>query len=407
MEKDGRPRGRPASNSMLLPSGEDANPLNRRLPAEIVSRRRPNARGQKTEERLQEEVEMDMKAVLALKAEARPKWLAKACKMAEDGRTSVGELYNIVSSRKFAAGLPTRIGRKLASLLRDNLELFSDKQQRYLKSKECLLIAGYSADGEGRNGLPNGSNIDKAGQDAVVEEQDSVDAAARMEEMMARCRAFVREKATTFEDRAAECAETERRAREQAILEFEHARLLAEDFRLHQRAREEQERARREAQEREEREARLAYEAEMASRRAQEEALARKRQLEYEVDNSVHLALERGSTAADASAAASATIARAAVLLAGESRAQAGAKKGRQRGLSRSRSVSSAGARSSSTGSRKRRSRKGAERRGRRRSGGSSSSRRRRGRKRDGRDDGKKRARQRSSSSSSSSRKAS
>merc|ERR1719410_689147 len=38
--------------------------------------------------------------------------------------------------------------------------------------------------------------------------------AARMEEMMARCRDFVREKASTFDERAQEAQERERRAHE-------------------------------------------------------------------------------------------------------------------------------------------------------------------------------------------------
>eukprot|EP00411_Alexandrium_monilatum_P008832 CAMPEP_0175325712 /NCGR_PEP_ID=MMETSP0093-20121207/74153_1 /TAXON_ID=311494 /ORGANISM="Alexandrium monilatum, Strain CCMP3105" /LENGTH=163 /DNA_ID=CAMNT_0016622683 /DNA_START=8 /DNA_END=497 /DNA_ORIENTATION=- len=162
--------------------------------------------------------------------------------MAEEGRAFGGELYNIVSARKFVAGVPSRIGRKLAALVRENLDTFSEKQQRYLKSRECPLNASYPREPEARKD----NSEDEGG-----------DAAARMEEMMARCRAFVREKANTFEDRAAEVAETERRAREQAPGGGG--------------AREA------EAQEREERQRQLTYEAEMARRRAQEEEAARKR----------------------------------------------------------------------------------------------------------------------------------
>mmetsp|Transcript_89905 Transcript_89905/g.272847 ORF Transcript_89905/g.272847 Transcript_89905/m.272847 type:complete len:300 (+) Transcript_89905:367-1266(+) len=299
--------------------------------------------------------------------------------MAEDGRASSAELYNIVSSRKFAAGLPSRIGRKLLALVKENLELFSDKQQRFLRSKECLLVASYSPEKAAAGGREAGE---------ANSEGEGADAAARMEEMMARCRAFVREKAHTFDDRAAECAETERRARERARLDFEHSSLLAEDHRLHQRAREErelarrlaleeQERVAREAREREELERRLAWEAELARRRALEEELARRRRLEDEVDSSMMI-LERNRGAAPAQ----------------ELRPKAfraeprGGAAGRQaRGLSRSRSISSAGAkRSASTrSSRGRRSRKRGRSRGRRRrsssSSSSSSSSRRRGRR--------------------------
>mmetsp|Transcript_54060 Transcript_54060/g.167798 ORF Transcript_54060/g.167798 Transcript_54060/m.167798 type:complete len:379 (+) Transcript_54060:56-1192(+) len=377
---DAAPRGRAAGPSMLLPSGEDANPLNRRLPAEVVARRRPKERGQKVEERVPEDVELDLKVVLTLKPEARLKWLVKAFRMAEEGRAFGGELYNIVSARKFVAGVPSRIGRKLAALVRENLDTFSEKQQRYLKSRECPLNASYPREPEARKD----NSEDEGG-----------DAAARMEEMMARCRAFVREKANTFEDRAAEVAETERRAREQALLDFEHARLLAEDVRLHQRAREEQERvlreareaeerARREAQEREERQRQLTYEAEMARRRAQEEEAARKRRLELEVDSSMMLVLERGGAAAAEPPVAKQVL-------------KAASNNDKQRGLSRSRSVSSGGARRS----------RSAERRRRKRGSSSSSSARRKRRKRDRQDDGKWRGRRKKSSSSSSSGKSS
>mmetsp|Transcript_114720 Transcript_114720/g.335450 ORF Transcript_114720/g.335450 Transcript_114720/m.335450 type:complete len:394 (+) Transcript_114720:59-1240(+) len=393
MDKDGRPRARAGGGSMLVPSGEDANPLNRRLPAEVVTRRRPNARAPRVEERVQEEVDLDLKAVLVLKPEARPKWLAKACKAADEGRASAPELYNIVSSRKFVAGLPTRISKKLATLVREHLELFSDKQQRYLDSMYSPLAASRPAETGARDGHS---------------EEEVDDAAARMEEMMARCRAFVREKANTFEDRAAEVAETERKAHEQALRDFEHGRLLAEDARLHQRAREEQERAlreaqeaeeraRREAHERVERERRAAWEAEMARRRAEEAEAARKRMQELEVDSSMLMVLERKSVAAAAPEAAREKAAAEAIA------------KRKQGGLSRSRSVSG-GSRSSSGSLQKKRSRKrsrSAERRRRKRSSSSSSSGRRRRRKREARDEGGRRPRRRRSSSRSSSRKSS
>ncbi|CAE8587876.1 unnamed protein product, partial [Polarella glacialis] len=160
----------------------DANPMNRRLPAEVVTRKRQVPRGEKAEAEKDkaEEVQVDLKAVLALKPEARPKWLAKACKAVEDGKASATELYNIVSSRKFAAGLPAdkRTGRKLVGILKENLELFSDKQRRYLKSKDCPIIANFAENDS---------------------DDEAPDAASRTEEMMARCRSFVRENASTFE----------------------------------------------------------------------------------------------------------------------------------------------------------------------------------------------------------------
>jgi len=127
---------------MLFQSGEDANPLNRRLPAEIVSRRRPEVR--KPEPKPVEDVKVDLKTALLLKPEARLKWLAKACKVAEEGRASTTELHNIVSSRKFVAGVHPRIGRRMAEIVHENLGIFSDKQQKHLKSDEWVLSNAFS-----------------------------------------------------------------------------------------------------------------------------------------------------------------------------------------------------------------------------------------------------------------------
>merc|ERR1712224_723012 len=53
-----------------------------------------------------EEVTVDLRTALALKADARPKWLSRACKMAEEGKASKTDLYDILSSRKFVARIP-------------------------------------------------------------------------------------------------------------------------------------------------------------------------------------------------------------------------------------------------------------------------------------------------------------
>jgi len=125
---------------ILFPSGEDANPMNRRLPAEVVTRRR---REVKREEKPIDEVQVDVKVALSMKPEKRLKWLLTALKMAEDGRASATDVYDIVSNRKFASGLPWRIGRKARTIVQENLELFSDKQRRYLRSDDWALIANF------------------------------------------------------------------------------------------------------------------------------------------------------------------------------------------------------------------------------------------------------------------------
>jgi len=169
--------------SSFQPSGEDANPLNRRLPAEVVSRRK---RPEKEEEEVvNEAVRLDLKYVLAQKPEARVRWLGQALRFAEQNRASAIDLYNTLTNKKFVQNLPPNIGSKMASTLRPQLRLFTDKQQRVLR--DGPLLSAFKDDGDSDDGAKN-------------------------EEMMARCRDFVREKAVSYGQRMAQVDDMERRA---------------------------------------------------------------------------------------------------------------------------------------------------------------------------------------------------
>lgn len=124
----------------MIWDASDANPLHRRLPAEVVSRRTYPTKKRDPEAERVEDVVVDIRDAVALRPEARVKWLLKACKQVTEGRSSSTELYNIVVSRRFASGLSERILRKLIAGLRQNLELFSDKQRRTIVSSDCPLI---------------------------------------------------------------------------------------------------------------------------------------------------------------------------------------------------------------------------------------------------------------------------
>lgn len=129
--------------------------MNRRLPAEVITRQKRQVK-KKTEEVKQiEEVTIELRAVLALKPDARIKWMSRALKMVEEGKASRTELFDIISSRKFASGVPARVCRKLKAETLESLDIFSDKQRRYLKTEEwpisaaCKDRAEYTAeDGE-------------------------------------------------------------------------------------------------------------------------------------------------------------------------------------------------------------------------------------------------------------------
>mmetsp|Transcript_10561 Transcript_10561/g.23783 ORF Transcript_10561/g.23783 Transcript_10561/m.23783 type:complete len:358 (-) Transcript_10561:69-1142(-) len=239
----------------------DCNPMHRRIPAEVVSRRpRVVKKVVQEEEKETDEVRVDMKAAAVLKPDARPKWLIKACKMVAESRASPTELYNIVVSRKFGAGLPERIGRKLGLIIRDNLELFSDKQQRFLTSSEFTLIARLvSADGEGAG-------------DAEPEEPA---APAVSEEMLANSQALAREQAAAVRERERHFEEKERQEADKI------ARMASEA----------QVRVRREAAQREDRKRILDEEIETEKLKAAEEEAVRRKKLEEEADSIFQRAL--------------------------------------------------------------------------------------------------------------------
>jgi len=264
----------PAGAPILFPSGEDANPLHKRLPAEVVTRKPRQSRA--VEEKIVDEVKVDLKTAVTLKPDARPKWLSKACKMAEENKAPTTELYNIVTSRKFVSGLPPRIGKKLRDIVHENLDLFSDRQQRYLKSEEWVLNGRYAdraddgepLDGGKDGGVPDGAGSDGAGGSIEREATPRARRPQASDEPQA-------EKWVTV---AGGRGQEERTSREQTLAE---------------------ERAKRKAQEREEQERWMQAEVEASRRRAQEQQEAKKRQLENQVDDSMML-LEQlaGGTAA-------------------------------------------------------------------------------------------------------------
>mmetsp|Transcript_131758 Transcript_131758/g.409583 ORF Transcript_131758/g.409583 Transcript_131758/m.409583 type:complete len:305 (+) Transcript_131758:173-1087(+) len=114
---------------------DDANPLNRRLPAEVVSRRRKVEKVEKKEPPL----ETDRAQVLAMKPEHRLKWLSKALQKCQEGKVPPNTVFDIATHARFTADATDKIGAKMFRIVRANLQLFSSKQQRYLES-ECQLV---------------------------------------------------------------------------------------------------------------------------------------------------------------------------------------------------------------------------------------------------------------------------
>eukprot|EP00420_Gonyaulax_spinifera_P005252 CAMPEP_0197940652 /NCGR_PEP_ID=MMETSP1439-20131203/121604_1 /TAXON_ID=66791 /ORGANISM="Gonyaulax spinifera, Strain CCMP409" /LENGTH=175 /DNA_ID=CAMNT_0043563831 /DNA_START=70 /DNA_END=594 /DNA_ORIENTATION=+ len=173
--------GRP---SRRRPDGpEDANPLNRRLPAEVVSRRRrPEPAAVEAAEDVP--VTVERKSVFGLKAAQREKWLKKALKQAADNQIRASDLYDVIASTRFVDDIPYKMGQKMARAVRQQLNLFSGKQQRFLSADAALVKKFGDAEPEAE---------EKAEDVQAKEKEASAEVSNQMEEMMARCRAFVRE----------------------------------------------------------------------------------------------------------------------------------------------------------------------------------------------------------------------
>lgn len=178
-------------SSRRRPDGpEDANPLNRRLPAEVVSRRRRVALPTAVEAAEDAPVTLDRKAVFALKPPQREKWLKKALKQVADSQIRSSDLYDVIASTRFAEDIPYKLGQKMARAVQQQLSLFSGKQQRFLSAEATLVLKFGKAAQQGADASEAPGNGWAAPEAGVVAAPPQTSA----EEMMARCRAFVRER---------------------------------------------------------------------------------------------------------------------------------------------------------------------------------------------------------------------
>jgi len=228
--------------------------MRRRLPAEVITRKRKEVR--QVEEKVAEDVRVDLKTAISLKPDSRPKWLAKAFKMVEDGKAPSSELYAIITSRKFIGGLPGKIGRRLHEIVMEGIDSFSEKQRRFLNSEDWALQAQYA------DKPAEATKDDDAGDDppSPPEKEEPEKKAAGKEGKDNAEETWVTAPAARIHQ--------ERNARETQLAE---------------------ERAKRKEKEREEQERWMEAQAEASQKKAKEQQEAKRRQLEDEVDNSLSL----------------------------------------------------------------------------------------------------------------------
>lgn len=168
----------------------------KRLPAEVVARRgdRAGKKPQPVEKAPATTVELEQ--VLQKRPDGRAKWLAKALVQAADGRMDSQSLYSVVAHNRFIEELTEKAGKRMYRALHANLHVFSSRQRKFLE-KECALARKYAATAF--------QGIQKDGDEDEKQEQ----AASAVEDMMARCRAFVRERQSERGERAENGGEDE------------------------------------------------------------------------------------------------------------------------------------------------------------------------------------------------------
>lgn len=169
----------------------------------------------------EEAIVCDKRIVLAFEPLERAQWLSQACRMASEGSVKVNQLYDVVSSSKVVSDLPEKIGTRMWRTLNKYLHIFSEKQQAYLN--QSALAEQFRP--ENRADADGARETTSRGAAGTGGAPGSSDAAERMEEMMARCRMFVREKASTYEDRAQEAAQ-----KEEEMLVLQEKRRLEDEW---------------------------------------------------------------------------------------------------------------------------------------------------------------------------------
>ncbi|CAE8682769.1 unnamed protein product, partial [Polarella glacialis] len=115
---------------------DDANPLNRSLPAEVITRSRAAPKREKEEA---PPLNVDPRTVLAMKPEHRLKWLTKAMQRCQQGKVEKTVIYDIMTHAKFTSDCSTRLGAKMYRLVRAHLDFFSQKQKRFLEGESALV----------------------------------------------------------------------------------------------------------------------------------------------------------------------------------------------------------------------------------------------------------------------------
>jgi len=136
-------------------------------------RQHPAPSTKKREEEKEKPIDLgtDLKTVLAKTPSDRQKWLAAALKAAKEGKVKISltALFDILAHRKFALGIPLGTGRKMRNLIWEQSDIFSAKQQAFLRSDKWEFIAVFG--GEGRKDSRRDDDDDSSDDEKKAEDE--------------------------------------------------------------------------------------------------------------------------------------------------------------------------------------------------------------------------------------------
>jgi len=114
------------------------------LQGEVGPRRKHKVTKEQAQKVEDEYVSMDWDHVFPKKPNERKRWLYKALEAAKKGKVKVGPMFDIIVHRKFLEGLKGQVATDCLNLIRGDLTLFSNKQQKQLTSDSFELFRKFA-----------------------------------------------------------------------------------------------------------------------------------------------------------------------------------------------------------------------------------------------------------------------
>eukprot|EP00929_Paragymnodinium_shiwhaense_P016849 TRINITY_DN125501_c0_g1_i1.p1 TRINITY_DN125501_c0_g1~~TRINITY_DN125501_c0_g1_i1.p1 ORF type:complete len:272 (+),score=87.98 TRINITY_DN125501_c0_g1_i1:67-816(+) len=114
-----------------------------RIEAEVVRRQRKVTK-EEEEKRKDEYVSLDWDTVLPKKPKEKLRWLYKALEACRQGRLKIQPVFDIIVHRKFLHDLKGNVATDCLNLIRGDLQLFSNKQQKRLTSDDFELFRKFA-----------------------------------------------------------------------------------------------------------------------------------------------------------------------------------------------------------------------------------------------------------------------